>query len=243
MHAAQGRPGLDRDEVPGEGPHAALRDGQRSGGGHQAASEQRAGGRPSAEHSLSVSENRFAGTKLGFAARRPSLSSPCCSASLSAPGRRCAPRIAKREAVAAQARRSSATTNRLTPMQKEADAGQTRPKASAGTRRPPARLRLGHERRHAGAGRKQSRPRAGFAEPPAAPAGPERFARLGMALSLAANPQRRLVHPLPGIQRNRIAGGFSRWPLAGDRRGPQWRVFVWDLRTRQEVGPPRTGRR
>ena len=40
---AQGRPGLDRDEVPGEGPHAPLRDGQRPGGGPQAASEQRAG--------------------------------------------------------------------------------------------------------------------------------------------------------------------------------------------------------
>ena len=59
---AQGRSGLDRDEVPGEGPHAALRDGQRPGGRSQAASEQRAGRRPSAERGLSVSESRFAGT-------------------------------------------------------------------------------------------------------------------------------------------------------------------------------------
>ena len=41
---AQGRSGLDRDEVPGEGPDAALRDGQRAGDGSQAASQQRAGG-------------------------------------------------------------------------------------------------------------------------------------------------------------------------------------------------------
>ena len=32
--AGAGRPGLDRDEVPGEGPRAALRDGQRPGAGH-----------------------------------------------------------------------------------------------------------------------------------------------------------------------------------------------------------------
>ena len=32
-----GRPGLDRDEVPGEGPHAPLRDRQRPGDGHPAA--------------------------------------------------------------------------------------------------------------------------------------------------------------------------------------------------------------
>ena len=29
IHLLRGRPGLDRDEVPGEGPHAALRDRQR----------------------------------------------------------------------------------------------------------------------------------------------------------------------------------------------------------------------
>ena len=67
----------------------------------------------------------------------------------------------------------------------------------------------------AGARRKQSRPRAGPAQPAAAAAGPEGFARLGMALSLAANPQRRHVHPLPAIHRDHFAGGFSRRQLAG----------------------------
>ena len=38
LHQLKGRPGLDRDEVPGEGPDAALRDGQRSGRRSQAAS-------------------------------------------------------------------------------------------------------------------------------------------------------------------------------------------------------------
>ena len=47
------RPGLDRDEVPGEGPRAALRDGQCSGGGHPAPSEPRAGAGQSAGHGLS----------------------------------------------------------------------------------------------------------------------------------------------------------------------------------------------
>ena len=42
------RPGLDRDEVPGEGPHAPIRNGQRSGGGSQAAPGQRTGHRPAA---------------------------------------------------------------------------------------------------------------------------------------------------------------------------------------------------
>jgi serine/threonine protein kinase len=52
----QGRPGLDRDEVPGERPHAAIRDRQWSGVRSQAASQQRASPGPTAERGLQISK-------------------------------------------------------------------------------------------------------------------------------------------------------------------------------------------
>ena len=67
-------------------------------------------------------------------------------------------------------------------------------------------------------------------EPAAAAARPERFARLGMALSLATNPQRCLVHPLPGIERDQFAGGFSGRSMAGGWAGHRGGLSVWDLR-------------
>src|SRR5208283_4528627 len=51
------RPGLDCDEVPGEGPGAALRDGQWSGLRSQAAPERRTGRGPAAEHGLPTPED------------------------------------------------------------------------------------------------------------------------------------------------------------------------------------------
>ena len=74
--------------MPGEGPHAPLRNGQRPGDGHPAAPEQRAGRRPSAERGRIGSRNLFAATKLPSAQAQPSWS---CSSSASwrARGRRC----------------------------------------------------------------------------------------------------------------------------------------------------------
>ena len=63
-----GRPGLDRDEVPGEGPHAPLRDGQRPGDGHRAASEQRAGAWPVRRAVSTSFRRRVRRHKFGFAA-------------------------------------------------------------------------------------------------------------------------------------------------------------------------------
>ena len=51
--------------MPGEGPHAPLRNGQRPGHGHPAASEQRTGRGPSAQCRLPVSES-FAAEQAGL---------------------------------------------------------------------------------------------------------------------------------------------------------------------------------
>ena len=48
-HSLARRPGLDRDEGPGEGPHAAVPDGQRFCAGHRALSGRRAGRGPAAD--------------------------------------------------------------------------------------------------------------------------------------------------------------------------------------------------
>ena len=61
------RPGLDRDEVPGEGPDAPLRDGQRSGDGHPAAPEQRTGDRSAADDVYRL-QKAVRRNKLAFAA-------------------------------------------------------------------------------------------------------------------------------------------------------------------------------
>ena len=52
------RSGLDHDEGAGEGPHAAVRDGQRLGAGHPALLERRAGGSVSAVGDVSIAEVR-----------------------------------------------------------------------------------------------------------------------------------------------------------------------------------------
>ena len=67
------------------------------------------------------------------------------------------------------------------------------------------------------------------------PSPAKRLARLGMALPLATMPQRCLVHPLPEIERDRVAGGFSGRSMAGDWTGTRGGLSVWDLRTRQEL--------
>ena len=54
------RAGLDRDEVPGEGPRPALRDGQRARDGHPALSGGRTGRRGAAVGRLSAAEVRSA---------------------------------------------------------------------------------------------------------------------------------------------------------------------------------------
>ena len=61
------RPGLDCDEMPGEGPGAPLRDGQWSGRRPQAASQQRTGRGPAAEHGLPTPEGHPP-NKLAFMA-------------------------------------------------------------------------------------------------------------------------------------------------------------------------------
>ncbi len=141
---------------------------------------------------------------------------------------------AKRDALAAQAQES---VQRAEGRRGASRGSQIAPASrSRRARGPAARLRLGHECRQAGTRRKQSRPRVGSAEPPAASARPARFAGLGMALSLATNPQRRHVHPLPAIRRDQFAGGLARrvllWRLASAHQGG---LSVWDLRTRQEL--------
>src|SRR5208283_2737417 len=50
------RPGLDCDEMPGEGPGAPLRDGQWSGRRPQTASQQRTGGGPADEKGVPDTE-------------------------------------------------------------------------------------------------------------------------------------------------------------------------------------------
>ena len=56
--AAARRPGLDRDEVPGERPGTALRDGEWLGSGHQAIFGQRAGAGAAPERGLSPGKIR-----------------------------------------------------------------------------------------------------------------------------------------------------------------------------------------
>ena len=64
------RTGLDRDEVPGEGPHAAIRERQRTGAGHPAVPGGRAGGGVPAQRGLPAAETR-AQVSHAIARRRP----------------------------------------------------------------------------------------------------------------------------------------------------------------------------
>ncbi|MHC4974942.1 MAG: serine/threonine-protein kinase, partial [Planctomycetota bacterium] len=72
------RPGLDRDEVPGQGPHAPIRDGQRPRPRHRALPEARAGVGGSAGGDIPTAQVRSAqprpgrrrGGDLGAAPRR-----------------------------------------------------------------------------------------------------------------------------------------------------------------------------
>ena len=68
---AAGRPGLDRDEGPGEGPHAALRVGQRPGGGRPAVSAPRAGRGPPADAGRPGGEMGSAASRRSCGQRRP----------------------------------------------------------------------------------------------------------------------------------------------------------------------------
>ncbi len=72
-------------------------------------------------------------------------------------------------------------------------------------------------------------------KPPIARDRPKRFARLGMALPLAADPQRRQVHPVPESQRDHslAASPDGKWLAIGEHGKDG--LSVWDLRTRQEV--------
>ena len=56
QQTAPSRPGLDRDESPGEGPHAALPDGQRLRPGHPAVPGRRADRGPAADTGRSGGE-------------------------------------------------------------------------------------------------------------------------------------------------------------------------------------------
>jgi serine/threonine protein kinase len=65
--------GLDRDEVPGQGPQSALRDGQRPGAGYRALSGRRTGaglpavgGVPESKEALEKSMKLFGGKSESF---------------------------------------------------------------------------------------------------------------------------------------------------------------------------------
>ena len=66
---AQGRPRLDRDEVPGEGPHAPLRNGQRPGRRSQAAPRTTSRSSPVRRARPTEFQKAFRRNKLVFAAR------------------------------------------------------------------------------------------------------------------------------------------------------------------------------
>ena len=62
------RPRLDRDEVPGEGPHPQIRDGEQSGGGSQTAPERTNRSPPGRHRPPTVSKRRGGGTSWLYTA-------------------------------------------------------------------------------------------------------------------------------------------------------------------------------
>jgi len=78
-----------------------------------------------------------------------------------------------------------------------------------GVYRPPKSLRLGHEPGPTGPGREQPRPCRSPIEPAQTTSWRAGPARLGMALHVAAMPERCSVQSLPTVQQHLLPGGFS----------------------------------
>ena len=122
--AAARRARLDRDEGPGEGPHPALRDGQRLRRGHPALPGRRAGGGPPAERRLPAAEVRPAAPGAG-ASRRAWC---CCSCWPAWPARA----WQAVRAIACRARRSGPDAREAERAEGERQAKQDAQAAAAG---------------------------------------------------------------------------------------------------------------
>ena len=158
-----------------------------------------------------------------------------CSASSSALGRRCGPLTPNGDAIAA---RNQARSELKRKPSQQAKAKETQMREQAEAQELAARQRAYasdmNVAKQALDGNNLGRAQD-LLEPPAAAARPKRPARLGMALSLAANPQRCLVHPLPEIQRDRFAGRLStdgNWLAIGQCNGAVCRCGICGTRQR-----------
>ena len=128
------RAGLDRDEVPGEGPDAALRDGERPGAGRRALSGRRAGGSLPADGTATGCASLSAGT-VGRSWRRPWYCWRWSPGPRLRPGRRCGQRPPSEKRASCWGKLPKSTGRRRANVPRQA------PPSKLHERRPGERLR------------------------------------------------------------------------------------------------------